>query len=234
MKAKKTPWVPKPMVQFDLWQANFMTVLQIAANMALIGMPTAALNALLALQATYATAYAAAPPHGNATKSGRKTRNDARIAYISGAGGIRKTVAEYIRNNSAVSNALKIQLGLVAPALTNSPTTLRAEVDYPNVQVKSNSPGTVTFTIHDKDSPKSTGKPDNIHHALVEYIIQAANLPLPTSPDGCNKHFEPQKMITTLNVGMANSGMRLCGFACWVDTKGVLHYFGPVFSCIIT
>src|SRR5271163_858001 len=111
MKPKKKDWVPAPMVQFDLWQANFMTILQIAANLVLIGIPTGAnsqLAALLALQATYATAYAAAPPHGNATKSARKTRNDARKAYISGVGGIRKTVAEYIRNNSAVTNALKI------------------------------------------------------------------------------------------------------------------------------
>ena len=236
-KKKYTDWVPHPMVQFDLWQANFMTVLQIVANLTLIGIPTGAnsqLAALLALQATYASAYAAAPPHGNATKSARKTRNDARKAYISGVGGIRKTVAEYIRNNSAITNALKIELGVIVATLAHTPSTLRAEVDYPNVQVKSNSPGTVTFTIHDKDSPKSTGKPADIHHALIDYIIQAANLPLPASPDACNKHFEPQKMITTLNVGMASSGMRLCGFACWVDTKGVLHYFGPVFSCIIT
>ena len=234
MKTKRKDWVPRPMVQFDLWQANFMTVLQIAANLVLIGMPTAALNALLALQTSYATAYAAAPPHGNATKSARKTRNDARKAYISGAGGIRKTVAEYIRNNSAVSNALKIELGILVAALTSTPATLRAAVDYPNVQLKSNSPGTVTFTIHDKDSPKSNGKPSDIHHCLIDYIIQPLAAALPTSPDGCNKHFEPQKSPVTLNVGMASSGMRLCGFACWVDTKGVLHYFGPVFSCIIT
>lgn len=237
MAKKKTIWPPKPMVQFDLWQHNFITVLQIPVNLALIGIPTGTgspMAALLALQATYNTAYAAAPPHGNATKSARTTRNDARKAYISGVGGIRKTVAEYIRNNTKVSNALKIELGIIVAALTNSPSTLRAEVDYPNVQVKSNSPGTVTFTIHDKDSPKSTGKPADIHHCLIDYIIQPLATALPTNPDVTNKHFEPQKVITTLNVGMANSGLRLCGFGCWVDGKGVLHYFGPVFNCIIT
>jgi hypothetical protein len=236
-KKKPHDYIPQPMVQFDLWQNNFMTVLQIPVNLALIGIPTGTgspLAALLALQATYATSYLAAPPHGNATKSARTTRNDDRKLYKSGPGGIRKTVAEYIRSNTKVTNALKIELGLLAPAGTHTITTLRAEVDYPNIQVKSNSPGTVTFTIHDKDSPKSTGKPDNIHHALVEYIVQLASLPLPTNPDACNKHFEPQKMLTTLNVGMASSSMRLCGFGCWVDDRGVLHYFGPVFNCIIT
>lgn len=234
MKTKRKDWVPAPMVQFDLWQANFMTVLQVAANLVLIGMPTAALNALLALQTAYASAYSAAPPHGNTTKSARKARNDARKAYISGPGGIRKTVAEYIRHNSKVTNELKIELGTVVADLVPTPASLRAAVDYPSVQVKSNSPGTVTFTIHDKDSPKSTGKPANIHHALIDYIIQPLATPLPTSPDMCTKHFEPQKSPVTLNVGMANSGLRFCGFACWVDTKGVLHYFSPVFSCIIT
>jgi hypothetical protein len=231
MAKKKVDWVPHPMIQFNLWQGNLISVLTDPANALIFNIPTAKQTTLLALQNEYETKYNVAPPHGDATKSARQARNDAQKDYISGVGGLRKTVAQYVRNNDLVSDGLKIELGVKVASLSHTPASLRAEVDYPSVQVKSNSPGTVTFTFHSKDSPSTRGKEAGMHHCLIEYIIGNT---APSSPDDCIKHIEPQKSPDTLNVGMAYSGQRIYGYACWVDTRGVKHYWSPVFSCIIT
>jgi len=66
------------------------------------------MTTLTGLQTTYEAKYAAAPPHGKGSKSANTARKVAKKAYESGPGGIRKTVAQYIRGNGAVSDELKI------------------------------------------------------------------------------------------------------------------------------
>lgn len=103
----------------------------------------------------------------------------------------------------------------------------RTAPEYPDIKVKSNSPGTVTFTY-------PSGIPAGMHHLLVQYIVQAPTVAAPASPDACNKHIEIQKSPYTKDLTMLNSGQKLWGFAAWVDTRGVIHNWCPVFSCIIT
>ncbi|HEX7412768.1 MAG TPA: hypothetical protein VF411_01895, partial [Bacteroidia bacterium] len=180
MAKKRTDWVPRPQAQFHLWQGNLITVLFDPANAPIFNIPAGKETALLALKSTYETKYQAAPPFGDATKSGRRGRDDARKAYISGAGGLRKIIAQYVRHNEEVSDTLKLELGIKVASHTHTANTQRAETSYPDVQVKSNSPGTVTFIFHQMGSPKGSGKEEGMHHCLVEYMIGTTE---PNSPD---------------------------------------------------
>jgi hypothetical protein len=81
---------------------------------------------------------------------------------------------------------------------------------------------------------KSRGIPAGMHHCLIQYIITAANAAAPTGEDACNKHIEAQKSPFTKDVSRQLSGQKLWGFAAWVDTRGVIHSWSPMFSCIIT
>jgi hypothetical protein len=222
---KIVDYIPNPELTFFLWEGNFITVA--GANLAILGIPAAKWNILTALQTTYQNAYVLAPPHGDHKKSDVKARNDARKAFESGPGGIRKTVAQYIAKNDAVTAKLKVQLGLHVADTTL--TMARTAGDCPDVQVKSNTPGTMTFIFKEAGNPKGRGKEAGMHHSLIQFSMGE---PAPATADDCIKHIEPQRSPHTETVG--NSGKRLYGFACWVDTRGKKGPWGTIFSAIIT
>ena len=239
-KKKKADWIPDQLLRFWLWQANFMTEIQSAAIAALTGIPTGVgskMANLLTLQSNYVTAYNAAPPHEHPGKTLITARNKASKLYKSA---IRSVTAQYIRHNDALSDLQKEQIGLPITVNTGSGThslqtsiVQREKANYPAVSAKSNSPGTVTFTFGEMDS-KSHGIPAGMHHCLIQFITTAANAAAPTGEDACTKHIEAQKSPYTQDVSRELSGQKLWGFAAWVDTRGVIHTWSPVFSCIIT
>src|ERR1035437_5495297 len=139
MNAKKFRWPPTKEAEFHDWEINFITVLEIPANLAAAGVPTGKMTILTGLQTTYHNKYALAPPHGRAGKPANTARKTAKKAYLSGAGGIRKIIAQYIKGNDAVSDELKAQLRLMPADHVLTANTQRSGVTIPNMQVKSNS-----------------------------------------------------------------------------------------------
>jgi hypothetical protein len=240
-KKKKTYWIPIQLLRFYLWQETFMTEIQDTVISPLTGIPTGTgskMEALLALQAAYVAAYNAAPPHTYPGRALITARNKAEKAFKEG---IRLITAQYIRNNDALSDYQKEQIGLPITANTGtgkhaiSTSIIEREApEYPAITAKSNSVGTVTFTFGELGNAKSRGIPAGMHHCLIQYIITAANAPPPTGEDACNKHVEAQKSPFTKDVSRQLSGQKLWGFAAWVDTRGVIHSWSPVFYCIIT
>lgn len=238
---KNIDWIPKQQLRFNLWQKTFMNEIQDPVIAPLTGIPSVKLTALLALQTAYQNAFANAPPHTHAGHPFIAARNEARKAYIDGPNGIRKIGAQYLRHNDALSTQQKIDIGILSGSKTGTIThsvhgenTARTVADYPAIQVKSNSVGTVTFTFHETGSPISRGKEAGMHHCLIQYIILATTAPPPAGEDACPKHIEAQRSPFTKDVTRENSGLRLWGFAAWVDTRGVIHAWSPPFSCIIT
>jgi hypothetical protein len=240
-KKKKSDWVPRQLLRFNLWQETFMMGIQDPIIEPLTGIPTGTgskMASLLALQAAYVAAYNAAPPYTYPGRSLIAGRNTAEKLFKSS---IRSITAQYIRNNDALSNYQKQVIGLPITATTGTGkhTTTTAIVEriapeYPSIDAKSNSVGTVTFTFHELGNTKSRGIPAGMHHCLIQYIITAANATAPTGEDVCNKHLEAQKSPFTKDVSRELSGQKLWGFAAWVDTRGVIHSWSPMFSCIIT
>ena len=231
MTKKTFKWPPGKEAEFKDWEDNFITTMEIPANLAIIGVPTGAMSILTGLQTTYETKYTAAPPHGKGSKSGNTARKVAKKAFISGAGGIRKTVAQYIRNNNAVSDELKIELGLMPASGKLTPNVERSAATYPAVQVKSNSPGTVTFTFHAPGSPKGSGKEAGMQSCTVVYILGTT---APATPDACTKSLAMQRSPHTEPIGIASSRLSIYGFPFWVDSRGKHRNYEPMFTCIIT
>ncbi|MHB8259716.1 MAG: hypothetical protein ACYDCN_07360 [Bacteroidia bacterium] len=240
-KKKRADWIPTQLLRFFLWQATFMTEIQDSVIGPLTGIPTGTgskLAALLSLQSAYVVAYGLAPPHMHPDKALNTARNKAQKLFKSG---IRQITSQYIRHNDALTDLQKQQIGLPITAKTgtgahNTITTgiiERTIPDYPAISAKSNSPGTVTFSFGELGS-KSHGIPAGMHHLLIQYITTAANAAAPTGEDVCTKHLEPQKSPFTKDLTRELSGQKLWAFAAWVDTRGVIHTWSPVFFCIIT
>ncbi len=239
-KKKKESWIPTQLLRFFLWQATFMTEIQDSVIGPLTGIPTGTgskMANLLTLQSAYVAAYNLAPPHTHPGSALITDRNQKEKKFKSA---IRQITTQYIRGNDALTNYQKKQIGLPITINTgtgthSNPTNIveRTAPDYPAIAAKSNSPGTVTFTFGALDS-KSHGVEAGMHHILIQYILTAANAAAPTGEDACNKHLEAQKSPFTKDLTRESSGQKLWGFAAWVDTRGVIHTWSPVFSCIIT
>jgi hypothetical protein len=218
-----------------------MTEIQDAVIGPLTGIPTGTgskMEALLALQVAYVAAYNDAPPHTYPGRALITARNKAEKLFKSG---IQQITAQYIRNNDGLSDYQKELIGLPITATTGSgkhaiSTSIveRTAPEYPVITAKSNSVGIVTFTFGELGNAKSRGIPAGMHHCLIQYIITAANATAPTGEEACNKHLEAQKSPFTKDVCRETAGQKLWGFAAWVDTRGVIHSWSPVFSCIIT
>ena len=240
-KKKKTSWIPIQLLRFFLWQSTFMTEIQDAIIGPLTGIPTGTgskMANLLSLQSAYVAAYDAAPPHARPGNTLITTRNEKARDYKKA---IRSIVAQYIRSNDGLSNQQKKDIGLPITINTGTGTHTtttsiveRLAPDYPAISAKSNSPGTVTFTFHELGSSLSRGILAGMHHCLIQYMITAANAAAPAGEDVCTKHVEAQKSPFTKDLTRENSGNKLWGFAAWVDTRGVIHSWSPIFSCIIT
>ncbi|MHB8262027.1 MAG: hypothetical protein ACYDCN_15640 [Bacteroidia bacterium] len=239
-KKKRVYWIPMQLLRFWLWQETFMTEIQDSVIEPLTGIPTgigSKMEALLSLQSAYVAAYNAAPPHTYPGKALITARNKATNLFKSS---IRQITAQYIRNNDSLTDYQKQQIGLPITATTGTGTHStstsiieRVAPNYPAISAKSNSPGTVTFSFGELGTT-SHGVAAGFHHLLIQYIITAANAAAPTGEDACNKHIEAQKSPFTKDLSRELSGQKLWGFAAWVDTRGVIHSWSPVFSCIIT
>jgi hypothetical protein len=239
-KKKRVYWIPMQLLRFYLWQETFMTEIQDAVIEPLTGIPTGTgskMDTLLALQAAYVSAYNAAPPYTYPGRALITARNQVEKLFKKG---IQQITAQYIRNNDALTDYQKELIGLPITSKTGTgkhsrQTSIveREAPDYPAIAAKSNSVGTVTFTFGELDTT-SRGVEAGMHHCLIQYIITAANAAAPSGEDACNKHIEAQKSPFTKDLSRVLSGQKLWGFAAWVDTRGVIHTWSPVFSCIIT
>ncbi|HEX7415462.1 MAG TPA: hypothetical protein VF411_15585 [Bacteroidia bacterium] len=231
MTVKPFKWPPSKEAEFHDWEINFITVLEIPVNLAAAGVPTGKMTILTGLQSTYHAKYALAPPHSRAGKPANTARKTAKKAYLSGAGGIRKIIAQYIKGNDAVSDELKMQLRLMPADTILTANTQRSGVTIPNMQVKSNSVGTVTFIFHADGSPIGSGKEVGMQRCEAVYCIGTV---APATPDDCNKTLAMQKSPHTEDFGVAKSRQSIYGWPYWVDTRGKKRNYGPMFTCIIT
>lgn len=231
MTVKPFKWPPTKEAEFHDWEINFITVLEIPVNLAAAGVPTGKMTILTGLQTTYHNKYVLAPPHSRAGKPANTARKTAKKAYLGGAGGLRKTISQYITKNDAVSDELKVALRLKPADIILTANTQRSGVQIPAMQVKSNSPGTVTFIFHAEGSPQGSGKEAGMQSCEVVYIFGTV---APASPDDCTKTLAMQKSPHTEDVGIKNSRLSIYGWPYWKDTRGKKRNYGAMFTCIIT
>ncbi|HEX7414065.1 MAG TPA: hypothetical protein VF411_08460 [Bacteroidia bacterium] len=231
MATRKAYWPPSKEAEFYDWEENLITVIEIPANLTAIGIPAGKMTILTGLQSTYHAKYALAPPHGRAGKPANTARKTAKKAYLSGVGGIRKIIAQYIKGNDAVSDELKAQLRLMPADHVLTANTQRSEAKYPVVQAKSNSVGTVTFIFQEVGAPVGSGKEAGMQRCEAVYFIGTV---APGTPDDCNKTLAMQKSPHTEDFGVKYSRQSIYGWSYWVDTRGKKRNYGPMFTCIIT
>jgi hypothetical protein len=153
-------YVPAPDVEFNVWQANLITLVQ--ANTTSWGILLADVTALVALQTTWNTAFTKANNKQNRTSADVQAKDDARKVFEKS---LRNFVGQWLARNAKVTDSDRERMGL----------TVRSTIHYP-VPVPETSPlGKVDFSFRGQhyvyfvdDAPGAgKGKPAGVHGCEV-------------------------------------------------------------------
>ena len=141
------PYIPAPDSGFSSWLLNFATL--IAANPTTYGLLAGDATAISAQNTAFQAAYLAATNPATRTAPTVATKDATRAT----AEAIVRPYAMRIRNNTTVSNALKIGLGLTIPSTT--PTPIPAPSVAPVLGLQAAIPMQMRMTYKD---PTAVGK----------------------------------------------------------------------------
>ncbi|EIP97021.1 hypothetical protein OpiT1DRAFT_05582 [Opitutaceae bacterium TAV1] len=114
-------YIPHQQAVFHTWQEVLIAYL--LEKLSAFGLTTAELEPLMALQATWRDAWAAASNPATRTPAAIKAKEEAMAAYIAG---IRQFVQEYLTKNHRVSDADRLNMGLPIHDTTPTPAPVPA------------------------------------------------------------------------------------------------------------
>lgn len=162
--AKNTDYIPSTEEDFNDWQDNWIP--KMIAKAVAWGIPAGIQTENTDAQTDWVPKYAAGKDEADPTSAQRKAKNNSRKAYIKV---IRKTVKQYIANNSLVSDADKVSLRLTVP------DGIRTRVPVPDHAPK----GSVKkidhlfqeLTIVDPEKPTTKAKPVGVARINVYRYI---------------------------------------------------------------
>jgi len=149
-------YIPQSDAEFNLWQASLITLVQ--ANTTTWGILATDVTALVALQTTWATAFAKTSNKQNRTSADVQAKDDARTAYEKG---LRKFIAQWLANNSKVSNSERERMGLTVKSGTHTPVGLPTTCPVGTIDFSVRLQHTINFV--DEASPRSKAKPEGVH-----------------------------------------------------------------------
>lgn len=144
-------YIPAKDADFALWSQNFATLL--AANPTNYGLTAGQVAPITAANTAFASAYATATNPTTRTSPAIAAKDVARAD----AEVLERQIAMIVRNNPAVSDALKTGLGLTIPKTT--PTPIPAPTTPPQLLFVSATPQNATLAYRDTGSPSGKAKP---------------------------------------------------------------------------
>ena len=153
---KTNDFVPRSDTEFNIWQINLIS--EAEANGARWGLGTESITPLKPLQAKWTSAFTVACNKQNRTSADVQAKDDARYDFEPS---LRSFVAEFLANNSKVSDADRTRLGLTvrSESRTSSPVPYSSPVGRIDFSVRQQ------HTIHfsDEATPTSRAKPTGVH-----------------------------------------------------------------------
>jgi len=220
-------FIPTLIALFDIFQINLATI--ITTNYIAWNIPLATLNALLALQTTFVNAYAISKVKQSRTPANTLVTKNARIAYESG---IRQFVKEWLKENGAVTEEQKREMGIHIDDLTK--TKINPPTFSPIVSIKEITPGTVkVFAIIPQGEALSSFKtfPDGIR--LIEIRAKIGS-PAPANSEEFNIRGNSTKVKLELPFDpVQDRGKVIYITVCYVSPDGRRGPFSPTITAYI-
>lgn len=203
----------------DEWVANFKTL--IAASPTSYGLVTSDATAITTAYTNWHAAYLAAVSPTTRTEATVETKNEQKAIVL----GVCRGYAAAIRVNHAISNALKIGLGLHVPSGTATP--IPPPSTYPLLTIESFNMGVLELHAADQSAPDRKAKPPGVAGLLLFSVIAPTAA---TVPDGAgfNAFLTKPKFHSAFDP--ADAGKTVTYFGRWTNGKGELGPWSPPVS----
>jgi len=214
-----TSWIPTNDGPLDTFVLNFQTL--IAATPTAYGLVAADATAITAAYTAWHTAYLAAVNPTTRTHATIVTKDIQKSNVM----GVVRGYGATIRANRAISDALKIGLGI--HIRDTSPTPVPPPSTYPLLTVDSFNLGTLQLHAADQYTPDKKARPAGTSGMLLFSVISTDPA---TTPTGLtfNAFLTKPKFQNTFDP--ADGGKVVTYFARWTNGKGELGPWSPPVS----
>lgn len=206
-----TNWIPSRESEFDPFANNFQT--KIAADPTDYALSSSDATSITAAYNSWHAAYVAAITETTRTRDTIETKNLQKANMLS----VMRRYAALIRPNTAVSNALKIGLGLriadVDPTPVPPPTT------YPVLSVAGGAPLEQLLRIADSATPTKRAKPAG---AVGLLLFRAVGTTPATDPGQATFLAFTGKAKAETSFSASDNGKVATYFARWTNLRGEL------------
>lgn len=212
-------YIPSREADLDMWLGNFKTL--IAATPTAYGLVAADGTAITTAYNNWHTAYLAAVNPTTRTPATVATKNAQKTVVL----GVVRGYAATIRANMAVSDALKIGLGLRVH--DNAPTPIPPPATYPMLTLAGLGVGQQSLRAADQFTPSKRAKPAGTAGMLLFRAVAAAPV---TDPAQCAFLAFASKTEFQATFDPADNGKVATYFARWTNSKGEVGPWSPAAS----
>ena len=216
-------YIPQNDAEFNLWQANMVEI--IASNLENWAISTDDFTALNGLQENWAIAFAKASNKQNRTSADVLAKDDAREAYVKD---LRSFVAQWLANNSKVSNSDRGRMGLTVKSGTRTPVPVPITLPVGSIDFSIRLQHTIQFA--DEATPRSKAKPAGVHGCEIWMKIDG-NAPVDASELSYVATDTSSPYTTTFEGRYA--GKIVYYWLRWVNTRGERGPWSSTISAIV-
>jgi len=149
-------FIPRSDGEFNLWQGTLVEYT--ALNLSAWGIPEPDFAIVKSKQTAWVAAYAKASNKQNRTSADVTEKDEAHVEYEAV---IRPFVAQWLANNSKVSDSDRTRMGLTVKSGTRTPVAKPSTCPVATVDFSVRKQHTINYS--DEASPRSKAKPDGVH-----------------------------------------------------------------------
>lgn len=202
-------YIPSREADMDNWIANFKTL--IAATPTSYGLVAADGTAITNAYNSWHAAYLAAVNPTTRTRATVQTKNDQRVLVL----GVVRAYANTIQMNHAVSDALKIGLGLRVHDA--QPTPVPVPATAPALTFAAMRPGLQDVRAADETTPSRRAKPAGVAGLLLFRAVAPAAV---SDPEQCRFLSFVTRAEFQSHFISADNGKTATYFGRWTNSKG--------------
>ena len=203
------PYIPATLDGFEAWLNNFST--ELTATPIAYGLVAGDAVIVAAQYTAWNAAYLAGTNPATRTSATVAAMNGARVTATATV----RPYAQNISKNMAVSDLLKIQIGVNLP--NNAPVPVPPITDVPSLIVGASQPGQTSFQYRQGSAPTSKAKPFG---AIACELWRSVGVAFATSPDQCTLIESLTKTPQIVSNSPANPGDKMTFFCRWTTRSG--------------
>ena len=203
-------YIPQNDAEFNLWQTNLIDI--VGANLAPWGILADDFTALVGTQGVWNAAFTKASNRQNRTSADVQAKDDARKSYEKS---LRTFVAQWLANNSKVTNSDRERMGLTVKSGTRTPIPAPTSLPVGIVDFSVRLQHTISFS--DEATPRSKAKPAGVHGCEIWMKIDG---PAPVDASELSYVATDTSSPYTLNFEGKHAGKTVYYWLRWVNTRG--------------